>query len=293
MSETILITGATGTIGTSLVEQMARQNVKAKALVRNPAKAEAIRTSNLELVTGDFEKPETLGHALEGVDRLFLNSSPDPRIVELQCAVIEAARHADVRHIVKLSAVGAGDNPPVALIRWHREIELEVENSGLSYTHLRPNGFMQNSFMFAETICQQGAFYAAMGQARVSWIDARDIASVALSALTEEGHEGRVYELTGPEALSYEEMAHKFSSALGTEVRYVDVPDEAARAGMIEAGLPAWLADALIELSHHYREGGATRAVTTDVSDVLGRRATTFDQFLRDHTRAFVRREPD
>jgi uncharacterized protein YbjT (DUF2867 family) len=260
-----------------------------KALVRSPEKAEGLKGSGVEPVVGDFDKPETLSHALAGVGRVFLLSAPDARMVERETDFIKAAQQAGVRHVVKLSAFGVGEGVPFSLGRWHQEVERNLEKSGVAYTILRPNGFMQNMFGFARTIREQGVFYAPLGETRISSIDARDIASVAARALTEAGHEGRTYELTGPEALSYNEIAGKLSTATGVSVKYVSVPMEAARQGMVESGMPAWLADALVELFEYYIGGGADR-VTNDVRQVTGREAISFDQFASDYAGAFKRK---
>jgi uncharacterized protein YbjT (DUF2867 family) len=287
MAKTILVTGATGTIGRILVEKLAAAGAPARALVRSREKGEGIEKLGLEVVIGDLGKPETLNPALEGIEKVFLLSAPDPRQAELQSNMVQAAKAAGVRHIVKLSAIGVGGElDAISLGRLHRQTEEEIERSGINYTHLRPNGFMQNAFMFAATIKSQGAFYAPLGDARVSYVDARDVAAVALHTLTEDGHEGKAYEVTGPEALSYDDMAREFSAVLGREVKYVDVPVEAARGAMLGMGMQAWLVDALVELFSVYRSGQAAR-VTETVREVTGRAPLTFAQFARDYAQAF------
>ncbi|HEX8707107.1 MAG TPA: SDR family oxidoreductase [Pyrinomonadaceae bacterium] len=286
MSDKILVTGATGQIGSLLVERLAGAGVPARALVRSREKAARIEQLGLEPFVGDFDAPETLRPALDGVEKVFLLSAPDQRQVELQGNLIEAARGAGVRHIVKLSAIGTGPDSPFSLGRWHYQTEQEIERSGMRYTHLRPNGFMQNALMFAPTIRGQGAFYGSLGETKVSYVDARDVAAVALATLTEDGHEGKAYEVTGPESLSYREIAGALSSVLGKEVRYVDVPMEAARQGMMGAGMPEWLADALVELFEFYRMGGAAH-VTETVREVAGSEPISVSRFAADYAGAF------
>lgn len=283
----ILVTGATGNIGSILVEKLATANVPARALVRSHGKAEGIEKLGLEAVIGDLDKPETLQPALEGIEKVFLLSSPDPRQAELQSNLIQAAKSAGVSHIVKLSAIGVGGElDSITLGRLHRETEKEIESSGINYTHLRPNGFMQNAFTFAGMIKSQGTFYAPLGDAKVSYVDARDVASVAFTALTEDGHEGKAYEITGPESLSYDDVARELSLALGREVKYVNVPIAAARGAMLGMGMSEWLANALVELFNHYRDGKAAR-VTDTVREVTGREPITFSQFARDNAETF------
>jgi uncharacterized protein YbjT (DUF2867 family) len=287
MRKTILVTGSTGTVGSILVKKLAAAGAPARALIRSREKAEAIEKAGIEAFIGDFDKPETLRPALEGIEKVFLLSAPDPRQAELQSNLVQAAKASGVRHIVKLSAIGVGDElDAISLGRLHRETEEEIERSGIDYTHLRPNGFMQNAFMFASTIKSQGAFYAPLGDAKVSYVDARDVAAVAFHTLTEDGHEGKAYEITGPEALSYDDVAREFSSVLGREVKYVDVPADVAREAMIGLGLQAWLADALIELFTFYRNGLAAR-VTDTVREITNRQPLTFAQFAKDYAQAF------
>ncbi len=287
MENNILVTGATGTVGSFLVRKLGAAGVRARALVRSREKAEAVEALGLEAAVGDLDKPETLAPALEGIARVFLLSAPEERQAALQNNLVRAARDAGVRHVVKLSAIGVGGElDQIALGRVHRETEEEIERAGLAHTYLRPNGFMQNSFMFASTIKSQGVFYAPYGDAKVSYVDARDVASVAFHALTEDGHEGKEYEITGPQALSYHDIARELSSLLGREVKYVEVPIEAARAGMVSAGMNEWTADALVELFNFYKDGRADQIRDT-VREVTGRDPITFAQFAKDHAQAF------
>lgn len=283
----ILVTGATGTVGSVLVEKLAAANAPARALVRSPEKAARLEKLGLETSLGDLSQPETLHSALDGIDKVFLLSAPEERQARLQSNLVEAAKSAGVRRIVKLSAIGVGSGlEQIALGRVHRQTEEEIERSGISYTHLRPNGFMQNSLMFAHSIKAQGAFYAPLADARVSYVDARDVAAVAYAALMEDGHENQAYEITGPEPLSYTDMAREFSNVLGKEVKYVEVPMEAARSAMLGMGMDEWLVNALVELYDYYGAGRADM-VTDDVRKVAGQEAITFAQFARDYAQAF------
>lgn len=287
MSKTILVTGATGTVGSALLEHLSGSGVRVRALVRDPGKSETVEKLGHEAVVGDMDKPYTLSPALEGVEKVFLLSAPEPRQAELQSNLVRAASAAGVRHVVKLSVIGIGTGlESTPLGRLHRETEEEIERSGMHWTHLRPNGFMQNTLMFAPTVRAQGAFYAPFGDARVSYVDARDVAAVAAAALTGEGHEGMAYDITGPESLSYPDVARGLYEALGREVSYVEVPVEAARAAMTGAGMSEWLADALVELFGFYRSGGAER-VTDSVRETTGRAPIPFAQFARDYAEAF------
>ena len=282
----ILVSGATGLVGGELVRLLREQGEPVRALVRSPAKAPAVEEHGAEVALGDLGRPDSLDSALQGVERVFIMCGSDARQIELEGNLIDAAARAGVGHAVKLSAIGAGLESPVAFARWHAEIEHHLERSGLPYTHLRPNGFMQDMLGNAPAIQEQGVIYAPMGNGRVSYIDARDVSAVAARALTSEGHEGRVYELTGPEALSNHDVAKRISEAIGKEVTYVDVPPEQARQGMLDTGMPEFYVDAILNLFDFYRQGSAD-GVTGDVEQVTGRPPRSYADFARDYAEAF------
>lgn len=274
----ILVTGATGTVGTGVVRALSARGRAFRAGYRS-------RPQNVppgvEAVQIDFDQPGTLAPALRGVDTLFLLSgtvAPEP-------AVVRAAAAAGVARVVKLSVWAAGE-PGFTFGAWHRAAEQAVEQSGLAWTFLRSNGYMQNvvNFMGA-TIRSQGAMYSSAAQARVSHIDARDIGEIAAKVLGEPGHEGKVYELSGPAALGYDEMAAVLTRELGRPVRFVAISDEDYKKAAMGAGVPEAYAEALVNLNQNYRTGLFSR-VSPDVPRLLGRAATSFEQFARDHAEA-------
>ena len=282
----ILITGATGTSGTEIVKQLSALEKRFRILVRNREKAASLAGPGIEIAEGNLSQPQTLDRALAGITRALLLSSPDLRQVELQGNFIEAAKRAGVKHVVKFSAMGADVNSPLTLGRWHGQTEKQLEQSGMAYTHLRPNQFMQNFLGFAPSIARQGVFYAPMKGARSSLVDVRDIAAVAAAVLTGAGHEGKTYGITGPEPLSYAQIAKKLSAILGRKVAYVDVTPEQAKSGMTASGMPEWLADAINELYGQWSRG-AGEVTTNVVREVAGKQPINFDQFARDHVAAF------
>lgn len=282
----ILVTGAGGTIGAALIPELMTANQPFRVAFHSSAKAESARASGLDAVALDFAKPETLAPALQGVDTVFLLGTGYTGQSQAEINVVHASRGAGVRKIVKLSVWGAEDEG-FSFAKVHRKVEREIEASGLAWTFLRPNGFMQNVVNYMSgTIKAEGVFYSPTADARVSHIDARDIARVAAIALTSRAHEGKAYSLSGPVALSYADIAQTLSRVLGRSVTYVPVPDDGARAGMIAGGIPEPYADALIDLNRAYRLGAAAQ-VTTAVRDVTGRDPVTFEQFVRDHAAAF------
>ena len=273
----ILVTGASGTIGSELTKALAPMHVRLRVGYHSRPE----RASGGEPVRLDFQDPGSLKAALDGVDTVFLLSSQ----VTPEVNLVRAADEAGVRRIVKLSVWGA-DGEGFSFARWHRAVEREIEASGLLWTFLRPNGFMQNvvNFMGA-TIKSQGAFYLPAGDARVSHVDARDIAAVAAAVLTRPGHDKRAYKLSGPQALGYGEIAETLSSVLGRTISYVNISDEDYKKGAMAAGIPEGYADALVDLNRFYRGAGSDE-VTQDVELVTGKAPIPFEQFARDHAAA-------
>jgi uncharacterized protein YbjT (DUF2867 family) len=279
----ILVTGATGNNGLEVLKRLAGRNVQVRAMVRNRDRASEISAlPNAEMVEGDFDRPETLLSALAGVDRAFLLTNSTERSEAQQLAFVDAARQSHVKHIVKLSQFAATAHSPVRFLRYHAAVEAEIQATGMAYTFLRPNLFMQGLLNFRSTIATQNAFYAAINDAKVSTVDVRDIADVAVAALTETGHEGKIYDLTGSQALTHTEMAECITAALGRQITFVDIPPEAMRDALIGFGMPVWQADGLIEDYAHYRRNEAS-AIASGVQDATGKAPRRFEDFARDY----------
>ena len=281
----ILITGASGNVGTEVLKQVAATGAKVRAAFQTVTKA-AAAPSGVEIATMDYNKPETLQAALKGIERVFLVAPPMPNLPALERKAIDEIKQSGVRHVVKLSAMGGRD---AIFPRQHADSEDYIKSSGVPYTFLRPNGFMQNFVTYnGATINTQNAFYGSQGDGEVSHIDLRDIAAVAVKTLTEDGHQGKAYTLTGPGALSNARVAEILSEDTGREIRYVDLPAEQFKQALLGAGLPEWSANALVDLQQFYRRGSAS-AVTRDVEQLLGRKPISFEQFSRDYAQAFQR----
>jgi uncharacterized protein YbjT (DUF2867 family) len=283
----ILITGSTGTNGVEIVKLLSRARVPCRAMVRNSQKAAMFGgLVGVDIVEGDLARPESLAPVLQGVDRALLCSSISPVLPELQGNFVRAAKEARVRHVVKFSGMDADVDSEWRFLRWHGEAEKELENSGLAFTHLQPNQFMQVYLRFQPTIASQGKFYAASRDSTVSPVDVRDIAAVAVSVLTGSGHEGRKYVITGPESLSYADVAEKFSKALGRKVTYVEVSLEAAKKALLDGGAPEWFAEGQME-QFRFRLLGRQSRVTSTIADVAGKKPATFDEFAREYAAYF------
>lgn len=281
----ILITGASGNAGGAVLAEVARSGARHRALYRSSTEA-AKAPAGTEAVVGDFADRASLDAALRGVDSVYLVCSPIPDLVQLEGNVIDACAAARVGRIVLNSALGAEDYG-ASFPRWHREVEDKLKTTNIAHCILRPNSFMQNILaFFAPSIRAQGAFYAAMNSALVSLIDLRDVAAVAAAALLSGDHDGKTYELNGPEAVTYAEVAARIARHAGVETRYVDIPIEAQRAAMRGQGMPEWQVTALLELQAYYT-GGKGRTVDGTLERLLGRRARTLDQFLDEYAPAF------
>jgi uncharacterized protein YbjT (DUF2867 family) len=294
MTETILITGPTGNIGGPLVERLSAQGVAFRALVRRAQGNPLAARANVTLVEGDLARPETLAAAFAGVDRLFLLLPLAENMLEMNAAAVAAAKRAGVKRIVKLSGMFPMSDPndprsdsTIELGGLHRETERQIEASGAEWTFLRPNSFYQNYLVFSgATIRAHNAFYLPYGDAKISLIDARDVAAVAVAALTTDDHVNAIYELTGPESLTNAEVAAALSGALNRTIAYVPVPEDAARQEMLKAGLSEWYVRVVLELYAAQRNGLAAH-VTPDAAQVLGRAPVSFAEFAREFAASF------
>jgi uncharacterized protein YbjT (DUF2867 family) len=283
MAGTILVTGSTGTIGGEVARQLIAAGVRPRLLVRDPAKAREFE-GKADIVKGDLGDAASLERAMRGVEKLFLvGSGVDGQALEAKA--VDAAKKAGVKHVVKLSVLGAQEEA-ITFARWHRPVEGQLEASGMAWTFLRPVNFMSNMLGNIGSIKGQGAFYEPTGDGKTSVIDPVDVGAVAVKALTEPGHEGKAYTLTGPEALSSAEQAAVLTKALGREVKFVDVPPEAAKQAMAGTGMPAAYVDALLDLLAAMR-AGRTATVTDSVQKVVGRKPGTFADWARRHAAAF------
>jgi uncharacterized protein YbjT (DUF2867 family) len=199
-------------------------------------------------------------------------------MLEVQTNFIAAAAKAGVKHIVKLSGIIPDIDSPFRFARMHGEIELRLQNSGIAYTHLRAGEFMHSYFRQVRSILATGAIVLPMAQQRIASIDIEDIAEIAALVLTGSGHEGKIYPITGPEALTMAEVAAILSAATGKAIRYIDIAPEDVTKAQIAAGMPRYTADALAELFAERRKGGEAR-VYPDAERLLGRRPTGFAEF--------------
>ena len=298
MGETILVTGATGTLGSEVVKQLlsakgerGREDLIVKAAARS-ANDNTFRNLEVQVVQLDYNNPDTLSAALRGVDKLFLLTPFQSNMVDLTSNLVNEAKDARIKYIVKQSVLGADAEPGITSSRLHRQAEKVIEESGIPFTFLRPNFFMQNFVTFySHFIKTQGAFYVPAGDAKASFVDIRDIAAVAVHTLSgtkngENKHTGKAYDITGGEALSYGQAADILSKEIGKKVNYVNMSDEDARNGMKDMGADEWTINSMIELFGITRAGYLSE-ISPAVEQVTGNKPITFSQFARDYAGAF------
>jgi uncharacterized protein YbjT (DUF2867 family) len=294
MVDTILVTGATGTVGSEVTKQLISSptsNFNIKAAVHSQESVNRVAAeTRVKPVLIDYNKLDTIEEAFKDVDRLFLLTPFQSNMVELSSNLVNVAKKKTgaVKHIVKLSVMGADAKPGITGGRLHRQAENIIKESGISYTFLRPNFFMQNFInFFSQTIKEQNAFYVPAGDGKISFVDVRDIAGVAVQALLDESKHGRkAYNITGPNAISYAQAAEILSNEIGRKIKYVDISEDQAREGMKAIGMDEWFINSMMELFNITRAGYVSD-VSPAIEEVTGKKPITFSEFAKDYSRAF------
>ncbi|WP_327358314.1 SDR family oxidoreductase [Streptomyces sp. NBC_01304] len=284
----ILVTGATGTVGSLLVSALRAQDRQVRALVRNPAKAPDSWDAGVQLATADFEDPKSLDAAVDGVEAVYVLCGTHPQMAEYERHVFDAViRSGAGPKVVLHSVVGVDQGPPNGRFAVAHVTAFDhLKSSGVAdWTVLAPGTYFQNLISLASSI-KAGVLAVPGGDGAVSYVDGSDIADVAAHVLTTDGHSGQVYTLTGPEAVTHAQIAAGLGKAAGHEVSYRDVAPEQVREGMLGAGVDAWTVDGLLELYEIYRAGHASR-VSDAVPRLLGRPARGLDDFATAHSAVF------
>ena len=282
----ILVTGASGTVGREVLSEVRKTGKPVLAMYRSAEDARSA-PADVNTVIADFADTPSLQKSLQGIDTVFLVCGPVPQLIELEGNMIDASKQAGIRHIVLNSAFGAGTFPK-SFPSWHFQAEQKLQQSGIANTILRANGFMQNiGTYYASSIRSQSAFYASLGDAKISLVDVRDVGAVAAKALIEpQAHAGSIYELHGPEAVSNYEIAERISRIIGRTVSYVDLSEDAMRKAMLGLGMEETFVNAELELESLYRSGAS--AVSNGlVAKLTGRPERTLDAYLRENVAAF------
>lgn len=282
MSKPILVVGATGRVGRELVKLLVQHGESVRVATRNPSLASSrFDNRTVHAVEFDYDRPETFAPAIAGAERVFLTVRPgDNHSDEAALPLLHLAKKAKVQRIVDLTAMGVEQDESFML----RILEKHVESSGIPYTHLRPNWFMQNfdsGPMFAD-IRATGALHLPAADASVSFVDVRDVATVGFVALTEGGHDGKAYTLTGKESLSYFRVVEELSRVSGRSISYIPISENSAREALVKGGIPADLIDRWTDFYRKVRQGLCS-PIRADIESVLGRSPVLFDQYANDY----------
>lgn len=282
----ILVTGATGNVGGKVLSLLRADGHKVRALTRDPDRAAFDTGPDLEVVAADLGRPETLAPALDGVQKVFLMSLGANKATH-DAHLVAAAREAGVEHVVQLSTLGvemAGDPKTNPLGHWHRVAEEALRDSGVPWTILRPNGFMSMTLGWAASVKAEGVARGPLADVPEAIVDPRDIAEVAVRALTDEGHEGQVYELTGPQALTGREQLAVVGSLLGRDLRFETVPLAAHREVMLRHFSEETVNGVITTLEEAIEHGSELHGrLSPDIRRVLGREPRSFAVWAHDH----------
>jgi uncharacterized protein YbjT (DUF2867 family) len=279
----ILVVGGRSKIGSALIQALAEKGESVRALMRSSEASDSL-PDGVEAATADLADLDSLRAAIDGAEKMFLLCGTVEEEVQLNRNAIDVAKEAGIGLLVRSSIIGSDPSSDATFVRDHGQADAYLKESGVTHALVRPNLFMQNvPENTIPSIDADGNFYANAGDARISMVDTRDVAAVAAEVLTTPGHEGKVYEVTGPEAISYEEIASKLSATLGRDVTYIDAPDDAIRGALLGFGMPEWVVGALVDLYQDYRRSGTdgyAAQVTDTVQQLTGRPPRTLDQLL-------------
>lgn len=281
----IFVTGATGTVGGEVVKLLLEQDVPVRALSRDPAKAKI--DPRAAVIAGDISKPETFAKSLRGADALFTVVF-GPNMAEEEAELARVARDAGVKHIVKLSALGPGgaSGQREGIAGLHERAEKALAASGVAWTVVQPTAFMSNVMFQREPIVRMGKLFSNYGDGKIPYVHPRDIAAVAVAALTSPGHEGKAYPVTGLEPLGVADLARILGDVIGRKIEYVQVTDEATAQTFRSHGMPEAIVGALLPFGAIVRSGRAAEVLPT-VRNVLGREPFTFAEWAREYAGAF------
>lgn len=282
----VLVVGANGSNGQELVRQLKSNDIPVRAMVRNKNKYTGSKGESIELVEGDLSKPDSLESALEDITTAYIVTAIHPDSVMYYSNFFKAVQESEVKNVIKISALGADLDSPSEILRQHAKSDLQLINSGLNYTILRPNSFYQNLLWEARQIKRRGKFSLPLADARQSIIDIRDIAEVTVNLCKKDILDNKIYHLTGPEAISFQEVAIQLSDVLNKEVKYIAISADASEQGMKAIGMQEWHVRVLSELQRLFAKGGFSEVVE-DLKILLSREPRKFSDFASDYSAKF------
>ena len=286
----ILLTGLSGTTGLKVAKRLAKSGHSITALVKDPGKYSDLESKKVTFVKGDLTKTDAVKEAMEDAENAFLYSPVSDNLFKIEKNFIDAAKKAGVKHIVKYSAIGADPKSPISILSQHGLSEEYLKESGLRYTIIRPNIFMQNFVDFyGSRIRKDKEFRLPLKEAKCAYVDARDTARLIRKVLTSNGNKDSVYTATGSESFSCSEIGEMLSEATGKKIKYVEIKPKEFKKDMIDSGVSEPLAEAFAELYKVVREG-VYDEVTDDIYKVTERQPHTFEEFLDDNIKFFIKK---
>ena len=282
----ILITGATGKTGSAAVQELSNRNIPFRVLIRNEDKQSQITDIGGEVIIGTIEDDAALNQAMEGVQKALVLLPNSEQQLFLEKKVVDAALEANVQHIVKMSSMEAVPGATSPIPKLHMQSENYIKNSGMNWTMIKPNFFMQNLLGSGKTIVEQNKFFLPMGEGKAGMIHTKDVGTVIAKVLSEDGHEGKNYEVTGPEILSFHDVAEIFSKVLGKKVDYINVPIDEYKKTLSQFLTNQWYLDSVIDLFKDIAEGGIEDKTDT-FQDLIGKSPCSLEQFIQEYSFVF------
>lgn len=284
--KSFLIFGGTGLAGGLVAQGLLERGESVRCLVRDASKAAALKEAGAEIVVGDLDDPSSLAPAFEGIDSVFLVTAVSPNVLQQVRNGVQAAKDAGVSHFVRYTPGMATEDDRIPVAKAHALGEKEVAASGLPYTIVKSHNYMQGQLANAASIQSDGVIYSPLSDVRIGMMDLRDAAEASIEILVSGGHTGQSYFITGPAAITIDEVAAAVSKAIGRDVSHVGVPMEATREALLGMGIDPWVVDQYIGYFTEFRNGYGD-VVTDDFTKVTGRQSRTIDDFARDFAGVF------
>lgn len=281
MSKKVLVTGATGNIASLVIPQLIEKGVSVRAFVRNVSKAEKWKKMGVEIVEGEFSSADQLNEATKGMDVVLSITPPSEDAFENASAITRAAKNNGVKHLIRISAIGAAADAPTENGKLHYKTDEDIKAAGIPYTILRPQFYMQNVFMSAPSIMEQGNMYWGMGEGKLGMIDIRDIADACVSLIVNGGHENKIYNPTGPASITFSEVAKMIAEGIESPVNYIAVPLEAVGDAIRKAGWGEWSAQMMMDYSKAYSNGWGD-FINNDIETITGKKPRSFQNFFNE-----------